>query len=140
VGLGIPIRIESWPSLPCSLPMPTLGLRQHRSVCIVLWVPICGGLVCVVLGSSNAALGLVSVVLGVPIHIELDIVVVRSPNADVGPASFWVLPKPVVLSLTYPFAVCWHASFCGSQLTLGFWYSLGRPHAALAWGSSSLGS
>jgi len=59
--------------------MPTLGLR--RSLCVVLWVPVRGGLACVVLGSRNAGIGLVSVVSGVPIHTELAIVVVRSPNA-----------------------------------------------------------
>ena len=77
-------------------------------------VPVRGGLVCVVLGSPNAGIGLVSVVLDVPIHIGLAIVVVRSPNADVGPASFWDLPKPVVSSLAYPSAVCWHAPFRGN--------------------------
>jgi len=97
------------------------------------------GLVCVVLGSPNAGIGLVRVVLAVPIRIELAIVVVQSPNADVEPAYFWVLPKPVVSSLSYPFAVCWHASFWGSQMALGFWYSLGFINIRLLtsfWGSS----
>ena len=98
--------------------MPTLGLCQRRSVCVVLWVPVRGGLVYVVLESPNAGIAPVNVVLDVPIHIELAIVVVRSHNADVGPVSFWVPPKLVVSSLTYPFAVCWHASIWGN---LGNW-------------------
>jgi len=56
-----------WPSLSCGLPAPTLGLRS--SLCVLLGDHVRGGLACVVLGSPNAGIGLVGVVLGVPSHI-----------------------------------------------------------------------
>jgi len=48
-----------------------------------LRVPVRDGLACIVLGSSNASIGLVGMVLGIPIRIELAIVVMQSRGATV---------------------------------------------------------
>ncbi len=62
--------------------VPIVGVRV---VVMVLGIPVRVELAFVVVGSPNAGVGLVGTMLGVSIRIGLA-AVVRSPNADVGPA------------------------------------------------------